>query len=248
MNVWMNERLTSRLLDHYLPLNQDMLKVLWGILLFYSSKKTSTVTKIGSVVNFTTLDLSIKISSQSIQNFLSNIAYRQINKQTNGTKNITSFAEEDIIQTCWCTFFNYTICDKFHEQQELCCIISGGWSIYRFASSFNISVYKRGWVVFTFHIWQDPFICVTAAIIAVKSFIVVPSCTVNVKYTPSLLHLWLSLAAFHKQQSFFSPVILLRFMERVWMSLNKFKPLNTEHLWLKPTSIGWTAYVCIWCI
>ena len=35
-----------------------------------------------------------KISSQSVHNFLSNVAHRQTNRQTNTTKNITSFAKE----------------------------------------------------------------------------------------------------------------------------------------------------------
>ena len=35
-----------------------------------------------------------KISSQSVHNFLSNIVHRQTDKQTNATKNITSFAKE----------------------------------------------------------------------------------------------------------------------------------------------------------
>ena len=34
-----------------------------------------------------------KISSQSVHNFLSNV-YKQTNRQTNATKNITSFAKE----------------------------------------------------------------------------------------------------------------------------------------------------------
>ena len=35
-----------------------------------------------------------KISSQSIHNFLGNVVDRQTNKQTNATRNITSFAKE----------------------------------------------------------------------------------------------------------------------------------------------------------
>ena len=35
-----------------------------------------------------------KISSQSVHNFLSNVVHRQTNRQTNATKNITSFAKE----------------------------------------------------------------------------------------------------------------------------------------------------------
>ena len=35
-----------------------------------------------------------KLSSQSIHNFLSNVVHRQTNRQTNATKNITSFAKE----------------------------------------------------------------------------------------------------------------------------------------------------------
>ena len=38
-----------------------------------------------------------KISSQSVHNFLSNVVHRQTDKQTNATKNITSFAKEVII-------------------------------------------------------------------------------------------------------------------------------------------------------
>ena len=37
-----------------------------------------------------------KISSQSVHNFLSNVVYRQTNRQTNATENITSFAKEVI--------------------------------------------------------------------------------------------------------------------------------------------------------
>ena len=35
-----------------------------------------------------------KISSQSVHDFLSNVVHRQTDKQTNATKNITSFAKE----------------------------------------------------------------------------------------------------------------------------------------------------------
>ena len=35
-----------------------------------------------------------KISSQSVHNFLSNVVHRQTDRQTNVTKNITSFANE----------------------------------------------------------------------------------------------------------------------------------------------------------
>ena len=38
-----------------------------------------------------------KISSQSVQNFLCNVVHRQTDRQTNATKNITSFAKEVII-------------------------------------------------------------------------------------------------------------------------------------------------------
>ena len=37
-----------------------------------------------------------KISSQSVRNFLSNFVHRQTDRQTNVTKNITSFAKEVI--------------------------------------------------------------------------------------------------------------------------------------------------------
>ena len=37
-----------------------------------------------------------KISSQSVHNFLSNVVHRQTDRQTNATKNITSFAKEVI--------------------------------------------------------------------------------------------------------------------------------------------------------
>ena len=38
-----------------------------------------------------------RISSQSVRNFLSNVVHRQTDRQTNATKNITSFAKEVII-------------------------------------------------------------------------------------------------------------------------------------------------------
>ena len=42
-----------------------------------------------------------KISSQSVNNFLSNVVHRQTNRQTNATKNITSFAKE-VVKTLKC--------------------------------------------------------------------------------------------------------------------------------------------------
>ena len=63
------ERLTPKLLDHYLHLGQDMLQLLfWGRgggggaggWLIFSYKKTQITAKSLAVVPFTTLDISIK--------------------------------------------------------------------------------------------------------------------------------------------------------------------------------------------
>ena len=46
---WMKglrERLTPKILDHYLHLDQNMLQLLWCFLLIFSSKKTQIATKI----------------------------------------------------------------------------------------------------------------------------------------------------------------------------------------------------------
>ena len=43
-----------------------------------------------------------KISPQSVHNFLSNVVHRQTDKQTNATKNITSFAKEVIKRSQGC--------------------------------------------------------------------------------------------------------------------------------------------------
>ena len=54
-----------------------------------------------------------KISSQSVNNFLSNVVHRQTDRQTNGTKNITSFAKE-VIST-----FLYTRSPYYYSHFEI---------------------------------------------------------------------------------------------------------------------------------
>ena len=48
-----------------------------------------------------------KISLQSINNFLSNVAYKQTDEQTNATKNITSFTKEVTILGTILPFASY---------------------------------------------------------------------------------------------------------------------------------------------
>ena len=81
------ERLTPKVLDHYLRNDRFMLPLLWCFLLIYASSNTQFTTKIQSVLQCTTQDPSNKISSQSIHNFVSNVVHKQINKQTNKQTN-----------------------------------------------------------------------------------------------------------------------------------------------------------------
>ena len=81
-----------------------MLQLLWSLLLFYSDCH--------QILIRSSLYCSRpfpKISAQSVHYFLSNDAYKQTDKQTNATKNITSFAKE--VTTCSILAFMGFLCE-----------------------------------------------------------------------------------------------------------------------------------------
>ena len=89
----------KKVLDHYLQNDLGMLPLLWWffahlLILEYSDHHQNLISS--SLYYPGPLH---KISSQSVHNFLSNVVYRQTDKLTNTTKNITSFAMEVIIIT-----------------------------------------------------------------------------------------------------------------------------------------------------
>ena len=83
-----------KVLDHYLHHDLGMPPLLWCFfLLIYSEYPDHHQNLISSSLYYP--GPLHKISSQSVHTFLSNV-HRQTNKQTNATKNITSFAKEVI--------------------------------------------------------------------------------------------------------------------------------------------------------
>ena len=88
-------RLTPKVLDHYLHHNLGMLPLLWWVIfahlliLVYPDHHQNLI----SFSLYYSGPLH-KISSQSVHNCLSNVVHKQTNRQTNTTKNITSFAKE----------------------------------------------------------------------------------------------------------------------------------------------------------
>ena len=95
------ERLTPKVLDHYLHLDQVVLQLLWC--LFAHLLILEYLDHLQNLIRSSLYypEPFHKISSQSIHNILSNV-HRQTDKQTdtqtNTTKNITSFAKEVKIQ------------------------------------------------------------------------------------------------------------------------------------------------------
>ena len=88
------ERLNPKVLDHYLHHDLGMLPLLWCVfahllILEYPDHHQNLISS--SLCYPRPLH---KISSQSVHNFLSNVVHRQTDRQTNVTKNITSFAKE----------------------------------------------------------------------------------------------------------------------------------------------------------
>ena len=86
----------KKVLDHYLHHDLGMPPLLWcflahALILEYSDHHQNLISS--SLCYPGPLH---KISSQSVHNFLSNVVHRQTDKQTNATKNITSFAKEVI--------------------------------------------------------------------------------------------------------------------------------------------------------
>ena len=86
-----------KVLDHYLHHDLVMLPPLWCffahlLILEYSYHHQNLI----SSLLYYPGPLH-KISLQSVQNFFSNVAHRQTDRQTHATKNITSFAKEVII-------------------------------------------------------------------------------------------------------------------------------------------------------
>ena len=83
-------RLTPKVLDHYLHHDLVMLQLVWCFLLIYSSLKTDHHQNLISYSLYYP-GHSHKISSQSIRDFLSTVVHKQTDRETNATKNITSF-------------------------------------------------------------------------------------------------------------------------------------------------------------
>ena len=88
------ERLTPKVLNHYLHHDLGMQQLLCYfyahlLILEYSDHQQNLISS--SLYYPGALR---KISSQSVHNFLSNVVYSQTDRQTNTTKNITSFAKE----------------------------------------------------------------------------------------------------------------------------------------------------------
>ena len=88
------ERLTLKVLDHYLHHGLGMLPLLWCyfahlLILEYPDHHPNLISS--SLYYPGPLH---KISFQSVHTFLSNVVHRQTDEPTNATKNITSFAKE----------------------------------------------------------------------------------------------------------------------------------------------------------
>ena len=88
------ERLTPKVLNHYLHHDLGMQQLLCYfyahlLILEYSDHQQNLISS--SLYYPGALR---KISSQSVHTFLSNVVYSQTDRQTNTTKNITSFAKE----------------------------------------------------------------------------------------------------------------------------------------------------------
>ena len=84
----------KKVLDHYLHHDLGMPPLLWcRFAHLLTLKYTGHHQNLISSSLYYSWPLH-KISSQSIHNLLSNVVHRQTDKQTNATKNITSFAKE----------------------------------------------------------------------------------------------------------------------------------------------------------
>ena len=96
-----DERLTPKVLDHYLHHDLGMLPLLWwGI--FCSFTHLRIPRSPPQFNQFIVLPRTLhKILSQSVRNFLSNVDHKQTNRQTKATKNITSFAKEVMDLLLW---------------------------------------------------------------------------------------------------------------------------------------------------
>ena len=94
------ERLTPKVLNHYLHPDLDMQQLLWCIfahllIVEYPDHQKSLI---NSLLYY--LGPLRKISSQFVHNFQSNVVQRQTDRQTNTTNNITSFAKNLLCQGC----------------------------------------------------------------------------------------------------------------------------------------------------
>ena len=83
-------------MDHYLHHDLGMLPLLWWVfahllILQYPDHHQNLISS-----SLYYLGPLHKISSQSVDNFVSNVVHRQTDELTNATKNITSFAKEVI--------------------------------------------------------------------------------------------------------------------------------------------------------
>ena len=110
------ERLTPKVLNHYLHHDLGMQQLLWyffGHLLIveYPDHHQSLINS--SLYYLWPLR---KISSQSVHNFLSNVIQRQTDRQTNTTNNITSFAK--VVNIAIYSFYIQMLrsCNTHHNQ------------------------------------------------------------------------------------------------------------------------------------
>ena len=92
------ERLTTKVLNHYLHPDLGMQQLLWWffahlLIVEYPDHHQSLI---NSLLYY--LGPLRKISSQSVHNFQSNVVHRQTDRQTNTTNNITSFAKNLLCQ------------------------------------------------------------------------------------------------------------------------------------------------------
>ena len=92
------ERLTPKVLNHYVHPDLGMQQLLWCFFVHlltveYPDHHQSLI---NSLLYY--LGPLRKISSQSVHNFQSNVVQRQTDRQTNTTNNITSFAKNLLCQ------------------------------------------------------------------------------------------------------------------------------------------------------
>ena len=115
------ERLTPKVLNHYLHPDLGMQQLLWCffahlLIVEYPDHHQSLI---NSLLYY--LGPLRKISSQSVHNFQSNDVQRQTDRQTNTTNNITSFAKNLLVKVVNIAIYSFYIqmlrsCNTHHNQ------------------------------------------------------------------------------------------------------------------------------------